>query len=240
MGACNKCKKTASEVSLKRCAKCSTTPYCSRDCQKADWKAHRKTCGREPRAAAGPASTRLSPPKGLKQPIVNPFTRLGNKTWLHDRPEVDVYALLIDAYRMRVEDEYNIEGNITKGSLYDGAADGLGGFRNFLDLVESRPGILPSWWNPDKRVLCEKQGMDASQWHSLHSAVEKSDIMNYYGDQRFPMQLRMFAEDVIGRGIGGADGSQMRGFLASMEVAGPGEGLHASMLDLTTSQVTQM
>lgn len=29
---CNSCKKGTFEIALKRCAKCSTTPYCSRKC----------------------------------------------------------------------------------------------------------------------------------------------------------------------------------------------------------------
>ncbi|KAL7903772.1 hypothetical protein GGI35DRAFT_465243 [Trichoderma velutinum] len=39
---CNWCTKGPPEVTLKRCAKCSATPYCSRECQKNDWKAHNK------------------------------------------------------------------------------------------------------------------------------------------------------------------------------------------------------
>jgi splicing suppressor protein 51 len=42
---CATCKKTGTETpNLKRCAKCKTTYYCSPDCQKADWKSHKKQC----------------------------------------------------------------------------------------------------------------------------------------------------------------------------------------------------
>ncbi len=93
-GSCTTCKKASSE--LKRCAKCSTTLYCSRDCQKADWKTHKKVCGKQAQereaAGGGPsAATMLSPPNGLEKPITKPFTRLDNNTYLHDRPEEDVY-----------------------------------------------------------------------------------------------------------------------------------------------------
>jgi hypothetical protein len=33
-----------SDVKLMRCAQCEETRYCSRECQVADWKAHRKVC----------------------------------------------------------------------------------------------------------------------------------------------------------------------------------------------------
>jgi hypothetical protein len=32
------------EKPLKPCSKCQTVRYCSRDCQKKDWKVHKKTC----------------------------------------------------------------------------------------------------------------------------------------------------------------------------------------------------
>ena len=47
--ACANCKKTATAAnlaSLKACAKCKTTQYCGRDCQKADWKTHKKVCAK--------------------------------------------------------------------------------------------------------------------------------------------------------------------------------------------------
>lgn len=220
---CHTCNKGAPEVTLKRCAKCSMTPYCSRDCQKADWKSHKKVCGKPsgseepPSGGSSSASSTLSPPKGVDRGVSKPFTRLDNGTWLHDRSETDVYRLLIDAYRLRVEDTYTIEGEIEYDSVYGGAADGRRGLGRFLDLAATRRGLLPSWWNPEKRAACQRLGMDASQWCDLRCAVEKSDIVDHYGDPRFPMQLRMFAEAVIGRGPGGMAGTAMRQFLMATE-----------------------
>ncbi|XP_044715023.1 MYND finger domain-containing protein [Hirsutella rhossiliensis] len=118
---CNSCKKSPPEVALKRCAKCSTTPYCSRDCQKTDWKVHKK-------------------------------------------------------------DMYNIEGEADADSIYGGAGNGLRGFKRFLERVERCPGLLPPWWDAMKKKECETLGMTPSQWHDLRSAVEKSDIIEQYGD----------------------------------------------------------
>lgn len=182
----------------------------------------------------------LSPPKGLDQPISQPFTRLDNGTWLHDRPEKDVYRLLIDAYRLRVEDNYNLEGDVDAGSLYDGAPNGLSGLKRFLQLVGSRRGLLPPWWNAEKQRECENLGMDSSQFQDLRCAVEKSDIIEHYGDQRFPMQLRMFAEAVYRRGPGGQDGTGMRKAMVAMEQGSGGVFSSATTIDTLTGNAATM
>lgn len=167
-------------------------------------------------------STRLSPPKGLDQPISMPFTRLDNGTWLHDRPEIDVYKLLIDAYRLRVEDTYVMEGEFMEGSLYAGNAHGLPGFRKFLKTAATVSGLLPPWWNDEKKEACERLGMVKSQWSDLRYAIEKHDVIEHYGDRLFPMQLRMLAEAVYKRGPGGCDGTAMRKMMVSMEAGESG------------------
>ncbi|KAH7081257.1 hypothetical protein BKA63DRAFT_530376 [Paraphoma chrysanthemicola] len=41
---CAFCDKTELDTKLQRCAKCLTTSYCSRECQKRDWKIHKFLC----------------------------------------------------------------------------------------------------------------------------------------------------------------------------------------------------
>jgi hypothetical protein len=43
---CRHCRKTPAALgrALKRCAKCQSVTYCSRDCQQADWSSHKKAC----------------------------------------------------------------------------------------------------------------------------------------------------------------------------------------------------
>ncbi|KAH6892426.1 hypothetical protein B0T10DRAFT_294595 [Thelonectria olida] len=215
---CTICKKPDTEVSIKRCAKCSDTPYCSRECQKKDWKAHKKICGKSAGAQSDtPHDRSLSPPKGLDGGISQPFTRLDNNTWLHGRSESDVFRLLLEAYRLRTEDDYNMEGNADADGLYGGNPDGLPGFRRFLNAAERRPGLLPDWWNAEKRKACEGLGLDEKCWQNLKCAIEKSDVIEHYGDPQFPMQLRMFAETALQRGPGGQNGTSMRKLMVSME-----------------------
>ncbi|KAK1244312.1 hypothetical protein MKX07_003111 [Trichoderma sp. CBMAI-0711] len=190
---CQNCSKTAPEITLKKCAKCQSTPYCSRDCQKADWKNHRKVCGKAQETQA---------------PKSKPFTRLGNKVWLHDRPESETYELLIDAYRLRVWDDNNAGKSVNQSSE---------GFQRFLDTVQTRPGLLPPWWTQEKRDVCEALGRDSSHWCNLSSPVTKSSIIQRYGDDKFPMQLRMFAEQVLGSGPGGQSGKAMLAMMVRME-----------------------
>lgn len=239
--ACATCAKSAPEVKLKHCLRCPEIKYCGRECQTAHWPVHCSVCGKQPGAASASNSpgtsasstAKLSPPKGLQRGIAQPFTSLDQGTWLHGRPETDVYAILIDAYRLRVEDMYRIEREVEADSLYSGAASGLAGFRRFLGRVATKPGLLPPWWDASKKQECEALGMDESQWHDLRTAVEKGDIVDYYGDAQFPMQLRMFAEAVYGSAPGGASGAGMRGMLMAMEQGNAG-GMHASSMDLSS------
>ena len=46
----------AKKVELKMCSVCRAIGYCSRECQKADWKAHKKVCGKPPAASGGAAA----------------------------------------------------------------------------------------------------------------------------------------------------------------------------------------
>lgn len=225
---CANCSKTQFNApNLKLCAKCRVTHYCSRDCQTAHWKVHKKVCAKQT-ASAGTSSATSTPKiesntnyetprvKNLEQHISKPFTRLDKNQWLHDRPEKDVYKLLVDAFRMRQEDSCTIDNQVDKGSIYTGAPDSIAAFRKFIQLTSTRANLLPSWWNSEKQKECEDFGMGGN-WSNLKRKVNKAAIQEHYGDDKMPMQLRMFAEAVYKRGPGGSDGKGMRQLMMTME-----------------------
>ncbi|KAL0257705.1 hypothetical protein SLS55_006868 [Diplodia seriata] len=238
-------------MNLKRCAKCHSEQYCNRDCQRAHWKTHKKVCAAIAAAAAAEGATTTSnnsnetagapPPKNLDTPIPDPFTRLTTRTWLHDRSERDTYRLLIDAYRLRMSDQYTFEGDADVDCVLGGAvASSIGGFTRFLrKLGREAPDLLPPWWSAAKEEECRRAGMvRKGVWESLSAAPEKADVVEHYGDARMPMQLRMFAEAVYGSGPGGQSGRGMMEMMAGMERGGGGGGpggggMRAETLDLS-------
>lgn len=230
---CTVCKK---EADTKRCAKCKTQWYCSRDCQKTDWRNHKKDCariaGESPEETSSSSSSSSRPAKNLSASIPKPFHKLHAKTWLHDRPSEDVYKLLIDTYRLRMEDQYTFEGEVDSDCIYGGAPGSLMGFRRFLRKAEAKSGLLPPWWSAQRSIECQYAGLTEDGWSSLNCAIEKHDNMEHYGDSKMPMQMRMFGEQIYGRGPGGQNGEGMMRMMMQTET---GEGECAiSILDLAS------
>ncbi|KAK1244679.1 hypothetical protein MKX07_003478 [Trichoderma sp. CBMAI-0711] len=195
-----------------------------RSSKAAGWKPQKTASGKiqQPSTAAPGASTSKPRPASPRPDQNMPFTRLGQGTWLRDRPERETYELLIDAYRLRVEDTYVFRGELMEDSLYATGSSGLRGFRTFLRKAEAVPGLLPPWWNEEKKMACEKLGMTRSQWASLEYAIEKSDIMEHYKDRLFPMKLRILGVAVYGLHPSGDDATQMLKLMMAMEQGGAG------------------
>ncbi|KAJ5811949.1 hypothetical protein N7474_008250 [Penicillium riverlandense] len=145
-------KKESLDVSLTRCGRCVTQYYCSREHQKADWPNHKHFC-REPAAYVYSPQVQ-APPRGLSVYIEKPFHRLNEKAWLHNRSEQDVYMLLIDAYRLRMDDNWTRHLQTESDNIYGGAPNSCASFLRFLRLVESRDNLLPAWWSPEKADEC--------------------------------------------------------------------------------------
>ncbi|KAJ7190105.1 hypothetical protein GGX14DRAFT_408295 [Mycena pura] len=60
--ACAKCRTHTDRASLKRCSRCQITWYCSAECQKQDWKEHKRICGKKNFDPANVAPTPAAPP----------------------------------------------------------------------------------------------------------------------------------------------------------------------------------
>ncbi|KAI8361869.1 hypothetical protein B0O80DRAFT_88355 [Mortierella sp. GBAus27b] len=214
------CGKTAAEagVALKRCAKCKTVLYCSRDCQKTDWKTHKATCATHANAAVSATATSIH--------VDKPFHKLHARTWLHSRPEADVYKLLLDTFRLRMEDESQFEGLTHSGTIYTGNPDNRNVFEQFLRLAESRAGLLPPWWNAEKASECVNVNMENG---GLRAKLDKAGVIKVYSNSMMPMQLRVLGEQVYQRALGGMTSDSM----VAMQMQVEAGSLFSSTIDST-------
>jgi splicing suppressor protein 51 len=132
---------------------------------------------------------------------MNALHGLSNDEFLHKLPEKDVFIQPIGCFRMRMEDACNFGGN-NFGIYGDDSPVPL--CKEFLDLAEKRGKLLPSWWNKEKRQECERVADNQSgryQWADINSTVEKSDIIEHYGDGMMPTKLRILGEKIYGKGF---------------------------------------
>lgn len=196
---CSGCGTPQSELGspLSHCAKCKTQFYCSRECQKNDWKFHKKSCSTTTNANADANSNgkaaKMTDFDSMPKPARDFFQTLVSDEYLHSFSEDDMYNQLIDCYRMRVEDDYVFSAD--NRGLYN-QEDPLPDFRRFINLAEKRPGILPAWWSVDKRRACMRKAVLDSSWSDINCAVEKHDIVEHYKDNMMPMKLRLLAEKI--------------------------------------------
>jgi splicing suppressor protein 51 len=169
--------------------------------------------------------------RNIEKHIPNSFTKLDQGKYLQDRPEKDVYKLLIDSFRIRQADDFNLENRTTPRSIYSGAWSSIEPFREYLAKAAIRPNMLLPWWDAEKQRECQAFG-ETGAWSDLRRRTSKQEVIDHYGDDKMPMQVRMLAEAVYGVGSMGQNGVGMRKMMAQMESGGPGGGMHMSSMRL--------
>ena len=206
---CTGCKRTETKHTiLEACPRCEGSLYCCDECRVLDLKAHEPICAATRSAKGLDKKAPAQSPEPSWEPqldviVEQPFHKLQAKTWLHGRSEQDVYKLLVDTYRLRLDEEcaypglchsIRIPSNTEKEMVEE--------FRRFLELAELRTGLLPTWWSDEKAIACVAFGTAQGE-QFLDEAVMAKDIMDKYRNQQLPLQLRILGEQVYGTGPGG-------------------------------------
>lgn len=128
-------------------------------------------------------------------------------------------------------DEHTFEGKINQDDVRGGAPSSLHAFEKFLTMAEKANGILPPWWSDFKRAECIDVGNKDDSWSSLKKQIKKADVIEHYGAADMPMQLRLFGEQIYGRGVGGQSGA---GMIAMQMKQEQGRGYkHVKMVDVS-------
>jgi splicing suppressor protein 51 len=218
---------------LQYCSRCKapTILYCSRKCQVEDYDEHKKTCilNNKIFAFTGPTDDYvprkqpeqdnqpdlLSRNKALEVTITKPFHYIRAGKWLRKRPEKDVFKLLIDVYRLRMDQTFIYGGIADNDGLYGRGVDGRAGLRRFLGLLQSKRALLPKWWSPSSPTECVAFGSNIERfgflsWSNLAVTICAEDVVEHYGDPSMPNQLRLFGEQVYGSNpVGTFDGNAL-------------------------------
>jgi splicing suppressor protein 51 len=229
---CAHCKETAEARGLpclQACARCKRVLYCGRDCQKADYKSHKKICPKPVEHSNPYSAPRLH---DLERHVSDPFTRLDKGTYLHDRPENDTFKLLTDSFRIRQADDFDYENKTTPPSIYTGAASSTEPFRQYLNRATACKGLLPPWWTSEKIEECVVFG-ESGAWSDIRKKVTKQGVIQHYGYDKMPLQLRLLAEVVYGVGTMGQNGTNVRKMMRQMESGGLPNGQTMSVIDVS-------
>lgn len=199
---CIRCKRPQTNAEeVKNCDKCQTA-YCSTDCLKADKKKHQKYYRHRTEGGSDPSPTNPNN-TGLVALTNLPFTRLDLGMYLHHRPRRDVFRLLLDCYRLRVDDDIKFDNIKAPDSLH-------AGFREFLDLAKQRQNLLPTWWDEAAATQCQAFGTrGVAGWYTLERRVSKREVNEHYNSSHMAVQLRLLGEVVYQRGPGGQDGTDV-------------------------------
>ncbi|KAH8601931.1 hypothetical protein B0O99DRAFT_203296 [Bisporella sp. PMI_857] len=127
---------------------------------------------------------------------------------LHHRTASDVKCLLVDTFRLRVEDEMKFKGKLL--GINNNRSQCLSDFKTLLNLAESRKGLLPKWWNSSIRRDCEQfavqemQGQYKYNGHpegNIYSSTTEGRIQEHYADKNMAVKLRILGQRIYGTSV---------------------------------------
>lgn len=125
--------------------------------------------------------------------------------YLHDFSHQATYSILIDSFRLR-ENDNKVMGQELSEARYPIGHARMGqkiltvsqkNLREYLELVESRQGMKPQWWDDKRRNEC-LQKAQADKDFKLTNEMSQSLIIARYEDLIMPAKLRAFAAKVYG------------------------------------------
>jgi len=176
------------------CSRCRSVNYCSKEHQRSDWPSHKLTCRAvEDRANAAKL--------GQKDSSMDYGIPKNPCAWAVGLGQKKQREWLVDCYRMRLDDEYALEGDVRGGTLYDQSEPDeiVQDFLVFCRLAKDR-GALPEGWIWAKFLDTAAE--------LLPFAFEKSDAKEKYGGENvFALvtggrSLRYTGEEIYGSSLG--------------------------------------
>jgi len=149
------------------CSGCRSVNYCSKEHQRSDWPSHKSVCC---------ADVKKSIKEVKPERKVSSMDYRNPSAWADGLGQKKQREWLVDCYRMRLDDEYALEGDVRGGSLYDQSEPNeiVQDFLVFCRLAKEK-GVLPEGWNWSKFLDTAAE--------LLPYAFEKSDAKEKYGGE---------------------------------------------------------
>lgn len=117
---------------------------------------------------------------------------------MYGRFREDVYKLMINAYRLRLDDDSKFLNVLDEDTIFTTTnIQGLTVLDRFIQMAELE-GLMPGWWNSNEMTVCIATG-SSEGWSSTKRKITITDVNEHYGDPLMGLQLRIFGEQVIGK-----------------------------------------
>jgi len=136
---------------------------------------------------------------------VDDEVRVFSLDWFHEMVEEDGFELLINTYRLRLDDEHKYE-NKSRG-IYAGGPNNkpLDDYREFTKLARKQ-NVLPRWWSPGWQERCERKAEGVGRCQLMLKLEE--DMLDKYckDDGQTTWYLRQLGVLIFGTEINTSGG----------------------------------